>query len=44
MKAEDRIGRNYLKGRGADCINAVLIAAGYTSVCSSAGSRGLGVP
>jgi transposase, IS5 family len=28
-KAEHRIGRNYLKGRGGDRINAVLAAAGY---------------
>jgi IS5 family transposase len=29
MKAEHRMGRNYLKGRGGDRINAVLAAAGY---------------
>ena len=29
MKAEHRMGRNYLTGRGGDCINAVLAAAGY---------------
>src|SRR6185437_14348587 len=28
-KAEHRMGRNYLKGRDGDCINAVLAAAGY---------------
>ena len=28
MKAEHRMGRNYLKGRGGDRINAVLAAAG----------------
>jgi len=28
-KAEHRLGRNYLKGRDGDCINAVLAAAGY---------------
>ena len=30
MKAEHRMGRNYLKGRGGDRINAVLAAGGYT--------------
>jgi len=29
VKAEHRLGRNYLKGRGGDRINAVLAAAGY---------------
>jgi IS5 family transposase len=29
VKAEHRMGRNYLKGRDGDCINAVLAAAGY---------------
>ena len=29
LKAEHRMGRNYLKGRGGDRINAVLAAAGY---------------
>jgi IS5 family transposase len=29
MKAEHRMGRNYLKGRDGDRINAVLTAAGY---------------
>ena len=29
VKAEHRMGRNYLKGRGGDRINAVLAAAGY---------------
>jgi hypothetical protein len=29
MKAEYRMGRNYLKGRDGDRINAVLAAAGY---------------
>ena len=29
IKAEHRMGRNYLKGRGGDRINAVLAAAGY---------------
>lgn len=29
MKAEHRMGRNYLKGRNGDRINAVLAAAGY---------------
>jgi IS5 family transposase len=28
-KAEHRMGRNHLKGRDGDCINAVLAAAGY---------------
>ena len=28
-KAEHRMGRNYLKGRDGDRINAVLAAAGY---------------
>ena len=28
-KAEHRMGRNYLKGREGDRINAVLAAAGY---------------
>ena len=29
VKAEHRMGRNYLKGRDGDCSNAVLAAAGY---------------
>ena len=29
VKAEHRMGRNYLKGRDGDRINAVLAAAGY---------------
>jgi IS5 family transposase len=29
VKAEHRMGRNYLKGRAGDRINAVLAAAGY---------------
>ena len=29
LKAEHRLGRNYLKGRDGDRINAVLAAAGY---------------
>ena len=29
MKAEHRMGRNYLKGRDGDRFNAVLAAAGY---------------
>src|SRR5262249_57944987 len=29
VKAEHRLGRNYLKGRHGDRINAVLAAAGY---------------
>src|SRR5262249_44135042 len=29
MKAEHRLGRNYLKGRDVDRCNAVLAAAGY---------------
>ena len=29
IKAEHRLGRNYLKGRDGDRINAVLAAAGY---------------
>jgi len=29
LKAEHRLGRNYLKGRGGDRSNAVLAAAGY---------------
>ena len=29
IKAEHRVGRNYLKGRDGDRINAVLAAAGY---------------
>jgi IS5 family transposase len=29
VKAEHRMGRNYLKGRHGDRINAVLAAAGY---------------
>lgn len=29
IKAEHLLGRNYLKGRGGDRINAVLAAAGY---------------
>jgi transposase, IS5 family len=29
LKAEHRLGRNYLKGRAGDRINAVLAAAGY---------------
>jgi transposase, IS5 family len=37
-------GRNYLKGRDGDRINAVLATAGYTSVCSCAGSKGFCAP
>jgi IS5 family transposase len=29
LKAEHRMGRNHLKGREGDCINAVLAAVGY---------------
>jgi IS5 family transposase len=29
LKAEHRLGRNYLKGRDGDRLNAVLAAAGY---------------
>ena len=29
VKAEHRMDRNYLKGRGGDRINAILAAAGY---------------
>lgn len=29
LKAEHRLGRNYLKGRDGDRVNAVLAAAGY---------------
>ena len=29
IEAEHRMGRNYLKGRDGDRINAVLAAAGY---------------
>ena len=29
LKAEHRMGRNYLKGREGDRINAILAAAGY---------------
>ena len=29
VRAEHRMGRNYLKGRDGDRINAVLAAAGY---------------
>ena len=29
LKAEHRMGRNYLKGRGGDSANTVLAAAGY---------------
>ena len=29
LKGDHRMGRNYLKGRDGDCINAVLAAAGY---------------
>jgi IS5 family transposase len=32
VKAEHRMGRNYLKGRDGDRINAVLAAAGYNVV------------
>ena len=32
IQAEHRIGRNYLKGRNGDRVNAVLGAAGYNSV------------
>src|SRR5215813_15488117 len=32
LKAEHRMGRNYLKGRHGDRINAVLAAAGYNFV------------
>ena len=30
-KAEHRVGRNYLKGRDGDRINAALATAGYNS-------------
>ena len=41
MKAEHRMGRNYLKGRDGDRCNAVLAAADY---CSCAGSSGFYAP
>ena len=44
VKAEHRMGRNYLKGRDGDRINAVLAAAGYNSASSCAGWRGFCVP
>jgi hypothetical protein len=44
IKAEHRMGRNYLKGRDGDRTNAVLAAAGYTSACSCAGSSGFCAP
>jgi IS5 family transposase len=40
IKAEHRMGRNYLKGPDCDQINAVLAAAGCDLVCSCAGSSG----
>src|SRR5258706_15486870 len=39
LKGDHRMGRNYLKGRDGDRINAVLAAAGTTSACSFGGSR-----
>jgi hypothetical protein len=44
VKAEHRIGRNYLKGRDGDRINAVLAAAAITSLFSCAGWRGFCAP
>jgi hypothetical protein len=43
-KAEHRMGRNYLKGRDGDRINAVLAAAGTTLASSCAGSEGFCAP
>jgi IS5 family transposase len=39
LKGDHRMGRNYLKGRDGDRINAVLAAAGYNFSLSFAGSR-----
>jgi len=39
LKGDHRMGRNYLKARDGDRINAVLAAAATTSACSFAGSR-----
>src|SRR5215469_12892576 len=39
LKAEHRMGRNHLKGRGGDCADAVLTAPASTSPCR-AGWRG----
>jgi IS5 family transposase len=44
IKAEHRKGRDSLKGRDGDRMNAVLAAAATTSVCSCAGSRGFCLP
>jgi IS5 family transposase len=44
LKAEHRMGRNHLKGRHGDRINAVLAAAGYNFSLLCAGSRGFCVP
>ena len=37
LKDEHRMGRNYLKGRDGDRINAVLAAAGYNEVAEPNG-------
>jgi transposase, IS5 family len=44
IKAEQRLGRNYLKGRDGNRINAVLAAAGYNFSRSCAGLNGFCAP
>jgi hypothetical protein len=44
LKDDHRMGRNYLKGRGGDRINAVLAAAGHNFAYSDAGSSGFCAP
>jgi IS5 family transposase len=39
LKAEHRMGRNHLKGREGDRINAVLAAVGYNFFSSCGGGR-----
>jgi transposase, IS5 family len=41
LKAEHRLGRNYLKGRDGDRANAVLAAAGYNFALLLRWLRGL---
>ena len=44
LKAENRMGRNHLKGRDGDRINPILAAAAINSNCCWAGSSSFCVP